>query len=141
MALLCHVQHGRLGLRGFSRLPPVGSRSTSPAYHGDGVRQSHGILASFWKPFSVARRTPSATISDFRFCNWCWCNTLSLYCVCAVFRHGTGVPLCSTGLPRICVWEGVRDKHVVGPRAVISRGFWRCAGVYRVAGMARLQEI
>src|SRR5438132_919526 len=125
----------------FSRLPPVGSRSTSPAYHGDGVRQSHGILASFWKPFSVARRTPSATISDFRFCNWCWCNTLSLYCVCAVFRHGTGVPLCSTGLPRICVRQAVRDQHVVGTHAGSCSGYGWCAGVCRAADVARLQEI
>ncbi len=64
-----------------------------------------------------------------------------LHCVCVVFRHGTGVPLCSTGLPRICVRQAVRDKHVVGAHAGTWSGFWRCAGVYRVAGVARLQEI
>jgi hypothetical protein len=51
------------------------------------------------------------------------------------------VPLCSPGLPRIGVRQAVRDKHVVGPHTVIPRGFWRCAGVYRVDGMARLEEI
>jgi len=60
---------------------------------------------------------------------------------CAVFRRGTGVPLCSTGLPRICVRQAVRDKHVVGAHAGTSRGLWRCAGVYRVAGVASLEEI
>lgn len=96
MVLLRHVQ-GRLGLRRFNRLPPVAFWSPPPMYRGSGIRQSHDILTSFWKPFSVARRNPSATISDFRFCNWCWPNTLSLCCVCVVFRHGTGVPLCPTG--------------------------------------------
>jgi len=75
------------------------------------------------------------------FVNWCWCNALSLQCFCAVFRRRTNVPLCCTGLLRICVRQAVRDNHVVGPHTVISRDFWRCAGVHRVAGMARLQEI
>ena len=82
-----------------------------------------GILTSFRKPFSVARRTPSAAISNFRFCSWCWRNALSLHSVCAVFRHGTGVPLCSTGLPSICVRQTVRDKHVVGAHAGTFSGF------------------
>src|SRR5438552_13059626 len=46
--LLRHVQHGRLGLRGFSRLPPVGL----------------GVLHRRIKgPCSVARRTASPTHS------------------------------------------------------------------------------
>lgn len=73
MALLRPVQHGELGLRGFSRLPPVASWNPPSTYQGSGIRQSHDILTSFWKPFSVARHTPSATISALRFCNWCWC--------------------------------------------------------------------
>jgi hypothetical protein len=40
MALLRYVQHGRLGLRGFSRLPPVAS----------------------WNPPSVSQDEPSATL-------------------------------------------------------------------------------
>jgi hypothetical protein len=38
-------------------------------------RQSDGILTSFWKPFSVARRSPPAAIPDFRIRAFCWCNT------------------------------------------------------------------
>src|SRR5438309_12078466 len=34
MALLRHVQHGRLGLRGFSRLPPLGSWSPPSTFKG-----------------------------------------------------------------------------------------------------------
>jgi hypothetical protein len=100
-------------------------------------RQSYIVLEAFLccSPHSFR------PISDFSFCNWCWCNALSLHCVCAVFRRRTGVPLCSTGLPRICLRQAVRDKHVVGSHAVIARGFWRYANVYRVAGVARLQEI
>jgi hypothetical protein len=90
---------------------------------GSGIRQSHGILTSFWKPFSVARRTPSATISDFRFCNWCWCNALSVHCVCAVFRHGTGVPLCLIGVSLICVRQAIRGEGVVGAHAGTCSGF------------------
>ena len=88
-------------------------------------------------------RSPHSFRHHFRLppCNWCWRNALSLHCVCAVFRHGTGVPLCSTGLPRICVRQAVRDKHVVGAHAGACSGFWRCGDVYRVAGVARLQEI
>ena len=67
---------------------------------------------------------------------WCWCNTVSLRCVCAVFRHGTGVPLCSAGLPRVGVRQAVRDKHVVGAHAVTGSGYWRSAGVCRTAGVA-----
>ena len=100
-----------------------------------------GILASFWKPFSVARRIPSATISDFRLCSRRWRDALSFQFVCAVFRCGTSVPLCSTGLPRICFRQAVRDKYVVGAHAGACSGFWRCAGVHRVAGVACLQEI
>jgi hypothetical protein len=59
MALLRPVQHGRLGVRGFSRLPPVAYWNPPPTYEGSGIRQSHGILTSFWKPFSVARRNSS----------------------------------------------------------------------------------
>jgi hypothetical protein len=51
------------------------------------------------------------------------------------------VPLCSLGLPRICVRQAVRDKHVVGAHAGICSGSWWCADVHRVAGVARLQEI
>ena len=58
-----------------------------------------------------------------------------------VFRRRTGVPICFTGLPRICVRQAVRHKHVVGPYGAISRDFWLCAGVYRVAGVASFQEI
>jgi len=113
----------------------------SSLQEGRQYRQSEGILTSFWRPFSIARRTPSAAISDFRFCNWRWCDALSLHCVCAVFRRGTGVPLCSTGLPRVCLRQAVRDKHVIGTHAGACSSFWRCADVYRVAGVARLQEI
>ena len=105
------------------------------------IRQSGGILTSFRKPFSVAGGTPSPAISDFRFCSWCWRNTLSLHSICAVFRHGTGLPLCPTGLPRICVRQTVRDKHVVGAHTGTFSGYWRCAGVFRSAGLAHLQEI
>ena len=108
---------------------------------GSGIRQSHDILTSLWTPSSVARRTPSATISDFRFCNWCWCNTLSLYCVCAVFRHGTGVPICFTSLFRVCVWQAIRGEGVVGSRSAPSSGCRHCVGVRRRAVVARIQEI
>jgi hypothetical protein len=141
MALLCYVQHGRLGLRGFSRLPPVASWNPPSTYSGSGIRQSHSILTSFWKPFSVARRIPSATISDIRFCNRRWRNALSFHCVCAVLRHRTAVPLFRLGLPRICVRQAVCDKHVVSAHAGACSGFWWCALVYRTAGVARLQEI
>jgi hypothetical protein len=56
-------------------------------------------------------------------------------------RTRGGVPLCSTGLPRICVRQAVRDKHVVGAHAGTCSGSWQCAGVCRSAGVARLQEI
>jgi hypothetical protein len=141
MALLRYVQHGGLGLRGFSRLSPLASWNLHRRIIRSGIRQSDGILTSFWRPFSIARRTPSAAISDFRFCNWGWCNALSLHCVCAVFRRGTGMPLCSTGLPRVCVRQTVRDKHVVGAHAGTCSGCWWSAGVCRTAGVARLQEI
>ena len=108
---------------------------------GSGIRQSHDILTSLWTPSSVARRTPSATISDFRFCNWCRCNALSLPCICTVFRRRTDVPLCSTGLPRMCVWQAVRDRNVVGAHAATCSGCRRCAGMCRTAGVARPQEI
>ena len=90
---------------------------------------------------SSLRRTPSTAISDFRFCNWRWCNTLSLQRSCAVFRYGTGVPLYSACLPRISVRQAVRDKRVVGAHAGTCSGFWCGAGVCRIAGVARPQEI
>jgi hypothetical protein len=37
--------------------------------------------------------------------------------------------------------QAVRDKHVVGAHAGACSSFWRCADVYRVAGVARLQGI
>jgi hypothetical protein len=82
-----------------------------------------------------------ATIPDFRIRAFCWCNALSLHCVCTVFGHRTSVPIRFTGLPRVGVWQAIRGEGVVGSHAGTSRGFWRCAGVYRVAGVARLQEI
>jgi hypothetical protein len=108
---------------------------------GSGIRQSHGILASFWEPCPGARRAASATIPNFRIRAFRRCNALSLHCVCAVLRYRTGVPICFTGLSRVCVWQAIRGEGVVGPHAGTSSGFWRCAGVYRVAGVAHLQEI
>ena len=64
-----------------------------------------------------------------------------LHCVCAVFRHRTGVPICFTGLSRVCVWQAVRGEGVVGPHAATSSGYRHCVGVCRVAVVARLQEI
>jgi len=141
MALLRYVQHRRLAFRSVTRLPLVGSWSPPSTYQGSGVRQSYGVREAFWEPCSVARRTASPTIPDFRIRAFCGCNALSLHCVCAVIRHGTGVPICFTGLSRVCVWQAIRGEGVVGAHAGTSRGFWRCAGVYRVAGVARLQEI
>jgi hypothetical protein len=141
MALLRYVQHDRLALRGFSRLPPVASGNPPSTYQRSGIRQSHRILTSFWKPFSVARRISSATISDFRLCNRRWRNPLSFHCVYASFRRGTSVPLCSTGLPRICFRQAVRDKPVVGAHAGTCSGSWWCAARCRTAGVARVQEI
>jgi hypothetical protein len=141
MALLRHVQHGRLGLRGFGRLPSVGSWNPPSTDQGSGIRQSHGIPEAFWEPCSGARRTASAAIPDFRIRAVCWCNALSLHCVCAVFRRRTSVPLCSAGFSCSCVRQAVRDKSVVGAHAGTSRGSWRCAGVCRTAGVAHLQEI
>jgi hypothetical protein len=90
---------------------------------------------------SVARGTPSGTIPDFRVRALGWCNALSLHCGCAVLRHRTGMPICFIGLSRVCVWLAIRGEGVVGPHSGTCRGFWRCAGVYRVASVARLQEI
>lgn len=47
---------------------------------------------------------------------------------CAVFSAWDGVPLCPTGVPRICVRQAVRDKHVVGAHAGTCSGC-RCPGV------------
>ena len=43
-----------------------------------------------------------------------------LHCVCAVFRCRAGVPICFTGLSRICVWQAVRGEGMVGPHSATS---------------------
>ncbi len=141
MAVLRDVQHRRLTFRSVTRLSLVGSWSPPSTYQGSGVRQSYGVREAFWEPRPVARRAASATISDFRIRDLGWSNALSLHCVCAVLRHRAGVPICFTGLFRICVRQAIRSEGVVGSRSGTSRSFWRCAGVCRVAGVARLQEI
>jgi hypothetical protein len=141
MALLRHVQHDRLGLRGFRRLPLVASRNPPSTYQGSGIRQSHSIDTPFREPFSLTGRTPSASISDFRFRNCCGCNALSLHRVSTVFRHRTLVPLCSASLLCICTGQAVSDTLVVGTHAGAGSGFWRNAGVCWTAGVVGLQEI
>jgi len=117
MALLRNVQHGGLGLRGVGRLPLVASWNASSAAKGSGIQQGHGILASFRKPCSVARRTATTAISDLRICYQCGHDALSLFCVRAVFQHRKGVPLCAAGLPRLRIWQAVGDQYVVGALA------------------------
>jgi len=102
-------------------------------------------VAAFVKRFgslalSLAALLPP-TIPDFRIRAFCWGNALSLHCVCAVLWHRTGVPLCFTGLSRICVWQAIRGEGVVGPHAATSSGYRHCVGVCWVAVVARLQEI
>jgi hypothetical protein len=125
----------------FRGLPLVASGSTSSTDQGDGVRQSHNVLAPFWRPFSISRRTSSAGISDFRVRNWCRRSTLSVPLVRIVFRRRASVPLCSAGLPCLCVRPAVRDERLVGAHAGGSSGGRRCAGLCRVAGVAHLEEI
>ena len=123
VALLRHVQHIRLGL------------GASIAYH-----LSHlGFLYRLLRERYLIEPLHSYIVSEaarccllhlpsylFRlpFCNWCWRNALSLYCVCTVFWHGTGMSLCSTGSTSHLYWETVGDKHVVGAHADTSSGFF-----------------
>ncbi len=51
------------------------------------------------------------------------------------------MPICFTGLSRICVWQAIRGEGVVGPHATTSSGYRHCVGVCWVAVVARLQEI
>jgi len=120
MAVLCDVQHRRLSFRSVTCLSLVGSWSPPSTYQGSGVRQSYGVREAFWEPCSVARRAASATISDFRIRDLGWCDALSLHFVCAVFRCRAGVPICFTGLSRICVWQAVRGEGMVGPHSATS---------------------
>jgi hypothetical protein len=99
------------------------------------------VDAPFWRPFSISRRTSSAGISDFRVRNWCRRSTLSVPLVRIVFRRRASVPLCSAGLPCLCVRPAVRDERLVGAHAGGSSGGRRCAGLCRVAGVAHLEEI
>src|SRR5437867_8819258 len=141
MVASCDVQHRRLCFTSVTCLSLVGSWSPPSTYQGSGVRQSYGVCEAFWEPCPVARGAASATIPDFRIRDLGWCNALSLHCVCAVLRHRTGVPLCFTGLPRICVWQAIRGECVVGPHSATSSGCRHCVGVRRRAVVARLQEI
>src|SRR5215831_4252377 len=108
MAVLCDVQHHRLSVRSVTRLSLVGSWSPPSTYQGSGVRQSYGVREAFWEPCTVARGAASATIPDLPIRDLGRCNALSLYCVCAGFRHRTGVPICFPSLFRICLWQAVR---------------------------------
>ena len=140
MVLLCDVQHRRLTFRSVTRLSLVGSWSPPSTYQGSGVRQSYGVREAFWEPRPVARRAASATISDFRIRDLGWSNALSLHCVCAVLRHRAGVPICFTGLFRICVRQAIRSEGVVGSRSAPSSGCRHCLVVRRRVVVARLQD-
>ena len=78
MALLRHVQHGRLGLRGFSRLPPLGSWSPPSTFKGAVFDRVTAFLKRFGSlalslaallppPFPTSAFVLSAGATRYRF--------------------------------------------------------------------------
>src|SRR5438270_123665 len=147
MVVLCDVQHRRLSFRSVTRLSLVCSWSPPSTHQGSRVRQGYGIREAFWEPCSVARRAASATISDFRIRDLGCCDALSLHCVCAVFRHMAGVPICFTSLFRVCVWLAIRGEGLsfvlrggLVSRIGMSRGACSCLLLRRGEHMVQLRN-
>jgi membrane protein YqaA with SNARE-associated domain len=104
MALLRHVQHSRLGLRGFRRLPPFGlgvlhrrikgalfDKVTAFLKHFGSLALS--LAALLPPPFPTSAFVLSAGATRYRF-------------IAFVLSFGTGraLPICFIGLSRVCVW-------------------------------------
>jgi hypothetical protein len=67
---------------------------------------------------------------------YCWYTRYRFLALCCL-PHRTSMPTCFASLFRGCVWKAIPGESVVGPHSGISACFWRCAGVYRVPGVAR----
>src|SRR5438128_3281094 len=111
------VLHRRIKGVVFDRVTAFVKRFGSPAL---------SLAALLPPPFPTSAFVISAGATRYRFTAF-------------VLSFGTGVPICFTGLSRVCVWQAIRGEGVVGSRSAPSSGCRHCLVLRRRGVVARFQ--